>query len=174
MHTHGKAFSTQPARAASTGQCNERWRAWPCNAMQPTCLHLVLVLQRPEKPAGCQGTFPTGRPAIFPLSLHGLCTGCSGKAPRPSALHKMLTGKATVHPIQAKRGRSVLPNIYLHCSSPALLLTVLIAFSLNYVDMLLLNSARRPFSSHHNSFYVHPPPPCQSFLCHPMAYITTL
>ena len=61
VHTHGRAFST-------TGQCNERWRARPCNATQPPSLHLVLVRER-RRPAGCQGTFPTGHPAIFPLSL---------------------------------------------------------------------------------------------------------
>ena len=115
VHTHGKAFST------SAGQCNERWRARPCNATQPPSLHLVLVRER-RRPVGCQGTFPTGRPAIFPLSLwflhwapshilslHGFCTGHSRKAPMPSALHRMQTGgKLPCIPFKPSEGEPIL------------------------------------------------------------------
>ena len=155
VHTHGKAFST------STGQCNERWRALPCNATQPPSLHLVLVRER-RRPVGCQGTFPTGRPAIFSLSLWFLhwapshipplsmvsALGTQGRHPCRLLSIGCQRGKATVHPIRAKRaGHSFAKNVKLHCLLhffPCLVFffyLVLIAFSLNYVDKLLLNSA---------------------------------
>ena len=103
-----------PARAAS-----KHWSMqWEMESLASQCNATLLLassscLQRVRRQPAAREHFPLGaQPYSFFLSLSpwfvhwALWKGTEyyGKALMPSALHKMPTGKATLHPIRAKRG----------------------------------------------------------------------
>ena len=107
-----------------------------CNAMQPTCLHLVLVFRRePSAQPAAREHFPLGAKPYSPsLSLNGLCTGHSGKATMPSAALHRMPGKATVHPIRTKRA-ALFCQI---CSCIVLLLLFFLQSWLLFLSIMLI------------------------------------